>query len=147
VDAGRIVVRTGKTSVAALGPDGSVLCRISVPDRTPPVLGAGLLAVAAHATLSVYDTGNGKLAYQLPLADASGTPQLLTIGSNYAVYTSGIELHLLRLDSGTDRIVDLPGQDGQLEAQLTADGLFIAYYQGYDQQPGRMMFIPEANLP
>jgi dipeptidyl aminopeptidase/acylaminoacyl peptidase len=147
VDAGRIVVRTGKTSLAALGPDGAVVSRIPVPARASAVLGAGLLAVAAHTTLSVYDTGNGNLAYQLPLAGASGTPQLLTIGSKYAVYASGIELHLLRLDNGTDRIIDLPGQDGQLEALLTADGLFIAYYQGYDQQPGRVMFIQEANLP
>jgi hypothetical protein len=64
-------------------------------------------------TLRVYDAGSGTLRYQLPLAHASGVPQLLTVRAAYAVYTSGIELHLLRLDNGNDRIADLPRQDGE----------------------------------
>jgi hypothetical protein len=95
----------------------------------------------------VYDADSGALKYQLSLSRTTGVPRLLTIGAGYAVYASGIEMHLLRLDNGNDRIVDLPGQDGPLEALLTTEGLFIAYDRGYDPQPGRVLFVPAANLP
>jgi Tol biopolymer transport system component len=147
-DAGRIVVQTGKTSLAVISSDGAILARIPVPANAGVRLGGSLLGVATRTTLSVYDAGTGALAYQLPLAGASGVPRLLTIGAGYAVYTSGIELHLLRLDDGNDRIVDLPGQDGQApQALLTTEGLFVAYVRGYDPQPGRILFVPAANLP
>jgi Tol biopolymer transport system component len=145
-DDGRILVQTGKTGVAALSADGSVLSRVPVPALGSVILGGDQLAVSTSTTLSVYDADSGALAYQLPLGGASGAPRLLTIGAGYAVYASGIELHLLRLDSGTDRIVDLPGQDGPVQALLTTEGLFIGYYLGYDLQPGRILFVPVANL-
>ena len=85
---------------------------IPVPAAGTVDLGGTLIAVATRTTLSVYDTDNGALKYQLPLSRTTGVPRLLTVGAGYAAYASGIELHLLRLDNGNDRIVDLPGQDG-----------------------------------
>jgi dipeptidyl aminopeptidase/acylaminoacyl peptidase len=146
-DAGRIIVRTGKTSLAVLSSGGAVLTRIPVPARATVRLSGSLLGVAFGSTLSVYDADNGALDYRLPLSHTSGVPRLLTIGAGYAVYASGIELHLLRLDNGSDRIVDLPGQSDSPQALLTTEGLYIAYDRGYDPQPGRILFVPAANLP
>ncbi len=144
-DAGRIVVSAGDSGLAVLDAGGAVLSRI--PALGTVRIGGDLLGVAAKTTLRVYDADSGTLRYQLPLASRSGVPRLLTVGAGYAVYASGIELHLVRLDSGNDRIVDLPGQDGPLGALLTTDGLFLAYFRGYDAQPARILFVPAANLP
>jgi dipeptidyl aminopeptidase/acylaminoacyl peptidase len=144
-DGSRIVVRTD-AGFAVLNADGTVLSRVTSPGTTR--IGGDLVGVAAGTALRVYTADGGTLRYQLPLAHASGVPRLLTIGADYAVYSSGVELHLLQLGSGADHIVDLPGQAGPLQALLTTAGLFVAYYHGYDpQRPGRLMFVPAANLP
>jgi Tol biopolymer transport system component len=145
VDAGRILVATGKSGFAVLRLDGTALARI--PDTGTARLGGGILGVASGNTLRIYDADSGALQYQLPLADTSGHPQLLTIGNGHAAYTSGIALHLLRLNDGADRIAALPGQAGNPEALLTADGLFIGYLRGYDPKPARVLFVPTADLP
>jgi Tol biopolymer transport system component len=144
-DAARIVVGTGDSGLAVLNTDGSVLSRVTAPGTAR--IGGNILGVATDTTLRVYDADSGTLRYQLPLAHTSGHPRLLTIGAGYAVYASGIELHLMRLDNGNDRIADLPGQAGPLQALLTTDGLFIAYLHGYDTEPARILFVPTANLP
>lgn len=145
LDGGRIVVATGKQGFAILGLDGAILAR--VPGVGTARLSGGMLGVASGNTLRVYDADSGVLRYQRPLADTTGHPQLLTIGNGHAVYSSGIALHLLRLDDGTDRTAVLPGQAGPLEALLTPAGLFISYLKGYDPSPGRLLFVPTANLP
>jgi hypothetical protein len=145
VDGGRILVATGKAGFAVLRLDGTALAR--VPDTGTARLGGGILGVASGNTLRIYDADSGTLQYQRPLTDTSGHPQLLTIGNGHAAYTSGIALHLLRLDDGTDRIAALPGQAGSPEALLTANGLFIGYLKGYDPKPARLLFVPTANLP
>jgi hypothetical protein len=144
-DAGRILVRTGKNGYAVLRLDGGVLARVS-GDGTAR-LGGDLLAVASGDVLRVYAADAGSLRYQLPLSHATGKPRLLAVGYGYAVYASGIALHLLRLDDGTDRIADLPGQAGPVEALLTADGLFLSYFEAYNPVPGRLLFVATANLP
>jgi Tol biopolymer transport system component len=144
-DAGRIVIRTSHNDLAVMSTDGTALSRIPTLGTTR--IGGGVLGVAAGNTLHVYDPDSGTLRYQLPLANTAGRPRLLSIGAGYAVYASGIELHLLRLDNGNDRIADLPGQAGPLQALLTTDGLFVAYWHGYDQKPARILFVPAANLP
>lgn len=144
-DAGRIVIQTTRNDLAILNTSGVVLSHI--PFRGTTRIGGDILAVAAGNTLRVYDPDSGTLRYQLPLAHSAGHPRLLTTGAGYAAYASGIELHLVRLDNGNDRIVALPGQAGPLQALLTPDGLFIAYMHGYDPQPARILFVPRANLP
>jgi Tol biopolymer transport system component len=144
-DAGRIVIRTTRNDLAVLNTGGVVLSHI--PFLGTARIGGDLLAIAAGNTLRVYDPDSGTLRYQRPLAHSAGHPRLLTIGAGYAAYASGIELHLVRLDNGNDRIADLPGQAGPLQALLTPDGLFIAYMHAYDPKPARILFVPEANLP
>jgi hypothetical protein len=143
-DAGRVVIRT-HNDLDVLNSNGDVLSRIPVLGTAR--IGGGVLGVATGNTLRVYDPDSGTLRHQLPLAHTAGHPRLLTIGAGYAAYASGIELHLVRLDNGNDRIADLPGQAGPLQALLTADGLFVAYWHGYDREPARIMYVPVANLP
>jgi WD40 repeat protein len=144
-DAGRVVIQTTRNNLAILNTDGMILARLRFLGTVR--IGGDLLGVATGTTLRVYDPDSGTLRYQLPLAHAAGHPRLLTIGAGYAAYASGIELHLVRLDNGNDRIADLPEQAGPLQALLTADGLFVAYLHGYDTQPARILFVPAANLP
>ena len=145
-DNGRILVRT-TSGFAVLSADGSVQSRVPASARATAQIGTGLFAVAAGVTLRVYAADSGILLFDLPLAHASGVPRLLTVGNHFAVYASGFELHLLQLNDGSDRIVDLPGQAGPLQSLLTPDGLFVAYLHGYDPKPARILFVPAANLP
>jgi Tol biopolymer transport system component len=144
-DAGRIVIQTTHHHLAVLAADGTVLSRI--PFLGTVRIGGDVLGIATGTTLRVFDPDSGVLRYQRRLAHTAGHPRLLTIGAGYAVYASGIELHILRLGNGNDRIADLPGQAGPLQALLTPDGLFIAYWHGYDPRPARILFVPAANLP
>lgn len=161
VSSGRIIVLTADKNLAVLTADGTLLSRIA--DGTPLSriasfntvrIGGDTVGIADGNKLRVYATDRGTLRYQLPLAHTSGVPRLLTIGDGYAVYASGIELHLLRLDNGNDHIVNLPAQAGPLQALITTNGLFVAYFHGYDTylngyypQAGRIRFVPAANLP
>ena len=132
---------------AVLDRDGAVLSRVPSPTRAWARLGGGLLAVVADTTLHIYGAASGTPLHDLPLAHASGVPRLLTLAASYAVYVSGIELHLLRFADGTDQIINLPGETGEPQALLTSDGLFIAYDNGYGANSTRILFVPSANLP
>jgi Tol biopolymer transport system component len=145
IDGGRILVATGKRGFAVIGLDGAVLARVRGAGTA--LIGGGLLAVASGTTLSVYDADSGTLRYQHTLVDTTGRPSLLTVGDGYAAYTSGIALHVLRLGDGADQVAALPGQADLPEALLTADGLFVGYFKGYDPTPARLSFVPTANLP
>jgi hypothetical protein len=150
-----LVVGTTHNELVVLNADGTVASRVALNGIVSPrssLLGAvsissDLLGIAAGNTLRLYDPNTGTLHSTLPLAHSSGQPRLLTLGAGYAVYTSGIELHLLRLDNNNDRILNLPGQDGYPDALLTTDGLFIAYLRGYDTHPVRLLYVPRTNLP
>jgi WD40-like Beta Propeller Repeat len=144
-DGGQVAVCTGKSGYAVLGLDGRLRAR--VPATGTARLGGNLLGVASGTLLRVYDTDGGSLRYQLPLAHTTGQPRLLTVGDGYAVYASGIALHLLRLDTGSDRTADLPGQAGPVEAVLTTEGLFLSYFEAYDPVPGRLLFVAAADMP
>lgn len=144
-DAGRVLVGAGKNSYAVIGMDGAVLARVSSAGSA--ALGGDLLGIASGDTLRVYDTNSGSLRYQLPLTRTTGYPQLLSIGNGYAAYTSGIALHLLRLNDGKDSIADLPGETGPPVARFTQAGLFIGYERAYLRQSGRLLFVAGADMP
>ena len=152
---GRIALDTSAGGVVVLTADGTVVCRL------PPLTTKGLpvdaklgddvigaaVGPATGPTLDVYRVNDASLLTQLPLAHASGPPTLLSVSDDYAAYTSGIELHLLRLRDGADRVLDLPGQAGAVDALITSAGLFVSYNQAYDPDPGRIFFVPSAGLP
>ena len=110
-------------------------------------LGDDVVGALSGTTLRIYRTDDGSPLEQLPLASTSGPPTLLSVDGDYAVYTTGIELHLLRLRDGLDQVLELPGQAGPVDALLTSAGLFVSYDQAYDTQSGRLLFVPKMNLP
>jgi hypothetical protein len=96
----------------------------------------------------LYAADDGTLLHTFPLSRVSGSPRLLAIDADHAVYASGVEVQLLRLKDGFDQILDLPGQAGPVGALLTSAGLFVSYDRAYDQpQSGRVLFAPAASLP
>ena len=111
IDAGRIIL-LAKHGVAVLDTSGHVQQRIQTPAPASVRLGDDLLGAVHNNTLRVYSANTGRLRYQLELAHASGTPTLLSIRNGYAAYTSGIEVHVVRLRDRTDRVLNLPGTTG-----------------------------------
>jgi Tol biopolymer transport system component len=157
-DGGRILLLTSAGGLVVLTTDGTVVSRIP-PFLPRPVsaispnasrnakIGGGVVGTVAGTTLRVYRTDDASPIAKLVLAHGSGSPRLLSIDDEYAAYASGIELHLMRLRDGLNRVLDLPGEAGPIGALLTSAGLFISYDRAYDRQPGRILFVPAANLP
>ncbi len=109
-------------------------------------LGNDLLGAVHDNSLRVYSAQTGRLRHQLELAHASGPPSLLSIRNGYATYASGIEVHLVRLRNGIDRVLNLPGQAGPVDALLTPRGLFVSYDRAYESQAGRISFLPWSKI-
>ena len=152
---GQIALSTAGGGLVVITRDGTVVSRVaptSAPGERPAPqatarLGDDTVGVLSGTTLRVYRTDDASPLAQLPVASAAGQPQLLSINDDYAVYESGIELHLLQLHDGLDRILDLPGEAGPVDALLTSTGLFVSYDQAYETEPGRLLYIPATNLP
>jgi hypothetical protein len=153
-DAGDAVAADGGR-IALLGTQGVLLYdarlrlvrRIAAPAGDTARLGGDELAVAKGTVLRVYGVGSGRLQGRFALSARSGDPRLLSVRNGYAVYASGLELHLLRLRDGDDRIVDLPGAADGLDAVLTSRGLFASYDAAYDDEPGRIAFTAWSSIP
>jgi hypothetical protein len=139
VDGGRIVARRLDGSLELLSLDGGVLRTLDVS-----ALGAALagddLVVLVHGELRDYSVSTGELRYVWPLPDL---PSLTLDGAARGVvlYTLDGVVHLFRLADGADHAVT-----GATEADLTDAGLFYAY-PGEDPWPGRIRFVPFAELP
>jgi Tol biopolymer transport system component len=145
-DAGRIVV-LAKHDLLMLATSRPVLRRFRNARPDSARLGGDLLGSTSGHLLTVYSVGSGRVLYRAQLSHASGQPVLLSIRSGYAVYRSGIEIHLVRLRDGVDSVLNLPGQAGPVDALLTSRGLFVGYNRAYDSQPGRVVFITWHSLP
>ena len=144
-DGGRIVV-LAKQGVLIFDDRLRLLRRVRTPAAVSARLGGDELGVVSGNTLLVYSARTGRLDDRTELAHLSGDPRLLSIRNGYAVYVSGIELHLLRLRDGLDRVLDLPEQSGPVDAVLTARGLFVSLDQAYAAQSGRILFTPWSSI-
>jgi hypothetical protein len=144
-DGGRIVL-LGKRGVLIFNAHLRLLRRLRTPSASSARLGGDELGVVSGNELLVYSERTGRLDSRVDLAERSGTPRLLSIRNGYAVYVSGIELHLLRVQDGLDRVLDLPEQSGPVDASLTSRGLFVSYDEAYAAQPGRILFTPWSNI-
>src|SRR4029077_7567990 len=132
------IVVLAKHDLLMLATSGRVLRRFRNARPDSARLGGDLLGSTSGHALTVYSAHSGRVLYRIKLSFASGPPVLLSIRSGYAVYRSGIELHLVRLRDGVDSVLDLPGQAGPVDALLTSSGLFVAYDRAYDTKPGRI---------
>jgi Tol biopolymer transport system component len=152
LDAGHIVARLADGSLELVGADGSVLRTFDVQ-----VLGAALagddLVVLVQRELRDYSASTGELLHAWPLPDVPSagrcrrlfcpSPRLTLddAARGIAVYTLDGAVHLLRLRDGFDSTVP-----GATTAELENSGLFYAY-AGAAPWPGRIRFVPFAELP
>ena len=152
LDQGRIVARAADGSLELLTADGSVLRMLDVR-----ALGAALagddLVVLVQGQLRDYSAATGDLLHAWPLPDVPSTGRCrrlfcptvrLTLDDEargLAVYTLDGAVHLLRLRDGFDYTVP-----GATAAELEDTGLFYAY-AGEAPWPGRIRFVPFAELP
>ena len=152
LDADRIVVRRDDGTLELLTRDGNLLESYPVA-----ALGAALagddLVVLVRGELRDYSAATGAFLHAWPLPDVpSGSrcrilfcPSLrLTLDDaarGLALYTLDGAVHLLRLRDGYDYTVP-----GATAAELEDSGLFYAY-AGDPPWPGRIRFVPFAELP
>jgi hypothetical protein len=80
------------------------------------------------------------------LSDAAGAPALRSFDGRLAAYTSGTEIHVVRLGDGRDRILRIPPAVQPVDAQLVPTGLFYSYNVRHDAEPGRVSLLPRAGL-
>jgi hypothetical protein len=67
---------------------------------------------------------------------------LLDVHGDLVVYATGGAVHLLRLSSGRDIALRLPGAVPTLDAHLEPAGLFVSWTRMYDRRLGRLGFVP-----
>jgi TolB protein len=144
-DGGRIVL-LGKHGVLIYDGGLRLVRRFRTPAAVSARLGGDELGVVSGDTLLVYSARTGRLEHQARLSHLSGAPDLRSIRNGYAVYRSGLELHLLRLQDGLDRVLDLPEQSGSADGVLTTRGLFVSFDQAYTDTPGRILFTPWSGI-
>lgn len=152
VEDGRVVARHPDGSLELLDLLGGVLRTLDVP-----ALGAALagddLVVLVHGQLRDYSASTGELLHAWPLPDVPSAgrcrleycpPVRLTLDDaarGLALYTLDGAVHLLRLRDGSHATVP-----GATVAELTDAGLFYTY-PGEKPWPGRIRFVPFAELP
>src|SRR5262249_53673250 len=139
-DSGSIVSLVGDGRIAILGSNLN-LKRVFTPvsrasilrcgwnDAAPPAGYVGLrrnrLAfISQGRSLDVYDTITGNLVHSYPVpAAASNCSAHVDLYYGYAVYAVGRALHVLKLATGSDRVVATLSHPSDREFQLDAPGL------------------------
>jgi len=143
VDDGRILVNEGSGTLAILDANGAEHLKVAVPGFMEATLQGRDLVVHTGETLADYDAMTGVLVHAWHVsADAT----LQDVQDGLAVYVTSSEVHLLRLDDGHDSTIRPPGS-GPLHAQLDSAGLFYSYTADDAAHPGRVIFVPFAQLP
>jgi hypothetical protein len=144
VDSGRVVTVAPNGLVRLLSTHDRVLQSWTLE---PGIVNARLrgrtLAVQDGVSLDVYDTATGAKRQTLPLAADEGLrPYLLDVQGELVAYATGGAIHLLRLSTGGDVALRLPGAAPWLDARLEPKGLFVTWNQMYHRRRGRMAFVP-----
>jgi dipeptidyl aminopeptidase/acylaminoacyl peptidase len=128
--------------------------RFFAPHPRREILAGDRLIVRIGRPLHIYDADSGALRHSWP---ARGT--LEAADGGLAISASGRELDLLRLRDGRTWHIRIPTADRELRhrlgyfferpvhADLTSAGLFYSYNTHDRRDPGRIVFVPRANLP
>ncbi|HSL63334.1 MAG TPA: hypothetical protein VK874_01640 [Gaiellaceae bacterium] len=147
VDRGRIVGWRG-TSVVVVGSDGRLVASVRLDRRTTNGLeldGSRLVGVV-DGRLWVRELAR-RAERTWPMVDHGGAPpRLAGVEGDLAVYVSGVAVHVVRLSTGHDVTLDLPNQGPWIDLGLSDSGLFCSYDAPYVRQPGRLVFVPLAEL-
>jgi WD40-like Beta Propeller Repeat len=152
VDQGRILAQSGEGRLEVLDLNGSALATFTVPAVASALAGDDLV-VLVQGQLRDYSVSTSDLLHAWPLPDIRSAGRCLVpycaqarlrlegAARGLALYTLDGTFHLLRLRDGAD--VPMPAVTA---AELTDAGLFSAYV-GAEPWPGRIRFVPFAELP
>jgi Tol biopolymer transport system component len=152
VDHDRILARRADGMLELLDADGGTLRTFDLPSLGATLAGDDLVMLV-RGELRDYSAASGELLHAWPLPDVPSSGRCrasyceeirLTLDDaarGLAVFTLDGVVHLLRLRDGFDST--LPGATA---AELTDAGLFYAY-AGEEPWPGRIRFVPFAELP
>jgi hypothetical protein len=154
VDHGRILARRGDGTLELLDLDGKSLATSVVQALTARFAGDDVV-VLVQGELRDYSASIGDLRDVWPLPDVRSSGRCLFLSCDgdgvrlrlvdaargLALYSLDGTFHLLRLRDGTDATIP-----GATAAELTDAGLFYTYV-GADPWPGRIRFVPFAELP
>jgi WD40-like Beta Propeller Repeat len=148
VDAGRIAVLRRDGTCAVLSDRGRrlsafVLGRKGVEGVR---LSGSELVVLRGTTFEVRDATRGTVKHRWAAVSSIAPIVLKDVQGPFAVYTAGIAIHLLRLADGRDRTLAIANQAGPADADLEPEGLYYSYNETGSATPGRVAFVPLAQL-
>jgi hypothetical protein len=95
------------------------------------------LVVLTPTAVEVTDADTGAFLRRWP---ARRDAELADVQDGVALLIAGTRLHLLRLDDGRDRVIDVPGS-APIRAQLEPGALFYSYRVTDSSYPGRVAFV------
>jgi hypothetical protein len=141
VDRGRIAA-VGRDRVVVVGSDGRLVRALAVPGASAAAIAGDRVAVQAGPSVAVYSVSTGARVAARSLTRTGTPPALLGLRGDVAIYVSGAAVHLLRLSTGRDVALTVPGLAPPVTARLTGAGLFLLYNRLYARSPGRLAFVP-----
>jgi hypothetical protein len=155
VDAGRIAVLRPDGTLVILNEQGKRLSafrlgRTGIQSEAEaagrhgePIRLTGTKLIALRrSTIEVRDAARGTLQHRWPTAAA----RLEDAQGNFALYTAGVAIHLLRLSDGRDRVLGIADQKGPAHADLEPDGLYYSFNTAHGVKPGHVAFVSFAQL-
>jgi len=146
-DSGRLAVldRTG-ARVTILNATGGLVRTVVVKPGTHRgiALNQAQLAVLTGGTLDVYSTTTGTLVKTLALTGAA--PRLTDLQSGIAVYTTGRQVHAVRISDGRNRVAATAPAALAGAPQLESAGLWYGYNLASGKTRGRVVYLPWASV-
>lgn len=144
-DAGRIAVLRPDGAIVLYSLTGRVLRELLFAKGA--VLGARLsgsrLVVRTRDSLDVLDAANGARVRTRLLPRSA---RLADVEGGLVVYVNDRSIRLLRLRDGRDRLYARVDGVGPVDVELEPSGLFYAYNEREGSKPGRVVFVPTADL-
>jgi hypothetical protein len=148
VDAGRIAVLRQDGRLVILDRDGRRLSAFRLGrNGTPDVRLTGQLVVVLRGTtIEIRDAAGGAVRRRWPTAPSEAPLKLEDARGEFAVYTAGIAIHVLRLSDGRDRRLEIADEESPVHTELERNGLFYSYNTPVGAKHGRVAFVPLSQL-
>jgi Tol biopolymer transport system component len=148
-DNGRALLEREDGSLEAVSARGRLIGVVRAAQRPAAAALAGnRIVVLAHVgradQLQVYRLSDGRRVRSWPMA--GGSVELQSAHGRLAVYGVGAAIHVIDLVTGHDVILQFAQQADEPEARLVKAGLVYTYGASDAVRPGRLGFIPRANL-
>lgn len=148
VDAGRIAVLRPDDLFVVLDARGKrqSAFRLSPKDIEAVRLTGSQLVLLRGMTIEVRNATTGAIGHRWPVAKSDAPVTLEDAQGDFAVYTAGIAIHLLRLSDGRDRVLAIANQGDPAHADLEPSGLYYSYNETGSAKPGRVRFVPPSRV-